>query len=72
MSFSLSPARTAPHPCARSKQSQLSFALMIKVWGERRALARMDESRLADLGLSPAKVAQETARPIWDLPHHRL
>ena len=72
MSFSLSPARVSPHTCAQPKQSRLSFALMIKVWSERRALARLDESRLEDLGLSSAKAAQETARPIWDLPNHRL
>ena len=72
MSLSLSPARISPHACAQPKQSRLSFALMIKVWGERRALARLDESRLEDLGLSSAKAAQETARPIWDLPNHRL
>jgi len=72
MSFSLSPARISPQACAQLNQQRLSFTLMIKVWGERRTLARLDESRLADLGLSPAEVARESARPIWDLPHHRL
>ncbi|MCF2869995.1 hypothetical protein L0664_02850 [Octadecabacter sp. G9-8] len=40
----------------------------LTVWSERRALARMDVSRLKDMGISPQDAAIEAARPFWDLP----
>ena len=41
---------------------------MLAVRAQRRALAAMDDSRLADLGLSRADAMAEAARPIWDVP----
>lgn len=49
-------------------QPRFSISAMFIVWKERRELARMDESRLWDLGISPIDAATETARPFWDLP----
>jgi hypothetical protein len=38
------------------------------VWTQRRALAKLDDARLKDLGISPQAAAIEAARPFWDLP----
>lgn len=43
----------------------------MRVAAERRALARLDERALADLGLDPARAQAEAARPFWDLPAQR-
>ncbi len=68
MSLSLSSVHCASTH-AGTHTDRPSLSLMFRVWSERRALARMDESRLADLGLTSAEAAREAARPIWDLPH---
>jgi len=39
---------------------------------QRKALARLDARLLDDLGLNAAEVAQEVARPVWDVPAHWL
>lgn len=41
---------------------------MIAVWQQRRALTRLDDAALADLGLTRAEAEQEAGRPFWDLP----
>jgi uncharacterized protein YjiS (DUF1127 family) len=33
--------------------------------GQRRALAALDERRLADIGVSPADAAREARKPFW-------
>lgn len=71
MTFSLSTVRHAAPVCVAPRQTRLSLRLMLTVWAERRALVRMDENRLADLGLTPSQAAREAARPFWDLPNHR-
>ncbi|WP_232830689.1 DUF1127 domain-containing protein [Tropicimonas sp. IMCC34011] len=35
---------------------------------QRRELSGLDESRLADLGLTRHEAMQEASRPIWDVP----
>ncbi len=42
--------------------------LWLDVWSERRSLAMLDDRALADLGLTPADVRRETARPLFDVP----
>jgi uncharacterized protein YjiS (DUF1127 family) len=37
---------------------------------QRRALARLDEARLADLGLTRKEALSEAARPMWDAPRN--
>ena len=37
-------------------------------WRQRRALARLDDAALKDIGLSRADVASELRRPLWDAP----
>lgn len=43
---------------------------MLSLHRERRALARLDDAALVDLGLSRAEAEIEAARPIWDAPVH--
>ncbi|NDV02471.1 DUF1127 domain-containing protein [Pseudoroseicyclus sp. CLL3-39] len=38
------------------------------VWLQRRALSGLDETRLADLGLTADDAACEAGRPFWDVP----
>ncbi|TYO89582.1 hypothetical protein [Oceanicella actignis] len=46
-------------------------ALMLRLAAERRALARLDAARLADLGIDPEAARAEAARPFWDAPAGR-
>lgn len=39
---------------------------------QRQALARLDESRLADIGLTRAQALAEATRAPWDVPAHWL
>lgn len=43
---------------------------MHAVWRSRRALAALQPHHLRDVGLSSEQVAQEIARPVWDVPSH--
>lgn len=71
MTFSPSHAHTSAADCNAPRQSRPSLHLMLTVWSERRALARMNQSRLADLGIAPVDASREAARPFWDLPQNR-
>ena len=42
------------------------------VWTQRKLLAEMDDTRLADIGLTHDEVAREINRPVWDVPGHWL
>ena len=37
---------------------------------QRRALARLDDAALKDIGLTHADVETELNRPLWDVPAH--
>jgi len=37
---------------------------------QRRALARLDDARLHDMGISVDEARAEAARPLWDVPAH--
>jgi len=52
---------------ALPRPSRLSLRRMIEVARQRRALARLDDAALADLGLSRRAARTEAARPVWDL-----
>lgn len=41
-----------------------------RLFAQRQALARLDDARLADLGLSRAEAEAEAARAPWDAPRH--
>lgn len=44
------------------------LAIWVKVAAERRALGRMSQARLADMGLDCDQAMSEAARPFWDAP----
>lgn len=37
---------------------------------QRRALARLDDAALTDVGLDRGEALQEARRPVWDVPCH--
>jgi uncharacterized protein YjiS (DUF1127 family) len=41
---------------------------MLAVWAQRRALYRLDDAALEDLGLTREAALREASRPFWDLP----
>lgn len=49
-----------------------SVSLMFAAYRQRRALARLDENQLADIGLTHDLAQAEAKRPIWDVPCHWL
>ncbi len=48
------------------------IALPVREWiqvaRERRALARLSDRELLDIGLDPQRARSEAGRPFWDLP----
>lgn len=54
-----------PHRPARPRLSLISFVALAR---QRRALARLDERRLRDLGLCLKDAEAEARRPFWDVP----
>ncbi|WP_417523174.1 DUF1127 domain-containing protein [Marinovum sp.] len=46
------------------------LADLLALHRQRRALARLDASRLDDLGLSRDEALREADKPIWDVPAH--
>lgn len=67
----MTPSLTSTRACPTPAPRRPSLSLYLSVWAERRALAKLDATRLRDLGLTPSEAAREAARPIWDLPTHR-
>ena len=57
--------RTAPAPAGHPLHL---LAHALDVWRERRALARLDDTALHDLGLTRADAVAESRRPLWSLP----
>lgn len=61
-------ASTLTLPAFRSLSVTLPIGQWIRVARERRALARLDERVMRDIGIDPDAAAVEAARPFWDLP----
>lgn len=56
---------------SRSRPALLRLALaVLRLRHERRALARLDDHLLADIGLTPDAARLEVERPLWDVPAH--
>jgi uncharacterized protein YjiS (DUF1127 family) len=60
--------RFAPAPRRLTPLARVSAAL--DLWQQRRALAALDDARLADLGLTREQARTEANRPLWDAPSH--
>ncbi len=69
-------ADTLLHTSAQSQRPNIAFGkifqMMLAVRAERRALAALDATALADLGLTRADQAAESARAPWNVPAHWL
>lgn len=61
--FTLANQRSAPARFTRPN----SLSLAISVYRQRRALSRLDDRALADIGLTREQANQEATRPIWDI-----
>ncbi len=59
--------RLAALPVARKRHS---LADMLDLARQRQALARLDDARLHDLGLTRQDALREARRPLWHRPVH--
>ncbi len=55
-------------PAPRFTLSRLARAL--DLWRQRRALRRLDDDALRDLGVTRAQAEAEASRSVWDAPGH--
>ncbi len=56
------------HPCRPVPVRRFSLIDMLTLYRQRRALARLDDAALDDIGLSRDEALRESRRPFWDLP----
>lgn len=54
--------------CNTLPARRVSVLDLIAVHRQRRALARLDDDALADLGLTRHEAEAESRRPFWDVP----
>lgn len=59
-------------PAARPRRRRMSLFDWLALARQRRALGRLDDHRLMDLGLTRAEADHEASRPFWDAPAHWL
>ena len=52
----------------RTRGRAFDLGGLIALWRQRRALARLDDRALADIGVTRAEALAEAARPVWDVP----
>lgn len=55
------------HPARRLSPWRL-IAALVALRRQRRALGRLEDHLLADIGLTPDRARAEAARPVWDVP----
>ncbi|MDZ4394991.1 DUF1127 domain-containing protein [Cypionkella sp.] len=62
------------HVQSRGTLADLSKRLRLALTARRQRaqLARLDDTMLADIGVTPREAATEAARPAWDVPSNWL
>ncbi|GAA6189124.1 DUF1127 domain-containing protein [Litorivita sp. NS0012-18] len=69
MAFSLSLPRSSASARAEAKPAIVSrIARAMALHRQRRQLAALDSAALRDMGLTPADVAREARRSVWNAP----
>ena len=53
-----------------TRRRRPGLAEYLSLWRQRRALARLDDRTLEDLGLTHEQVYREASRPVWDAPEN--
>lgn len=63
---------TLGHTISSSKSIGLRQFILcrLSLMQQRKALAKLDAHRLADIGVSQTLAHQEASRPFWDAPAH--
>jgi uncharacterized protein YjiS (DUF1127 family) len=51
-------------------KSRVGLFALIALWRSRQQLAKLDETQLADIGISQASATNEAGRAPWDVPAH--
>ena len=54
----------------RQTNARVTLRDLFDLARSRRALARLDDARLEDLGITPMEADTEARRPFWDIPSH--
>jgi uncharacterized protein YjiS (DUF1127 family) len=59
------------HPAPTPRRSLITrLRHLYGIWRQRRALARLSNAQLQDIGVTRAQADAEAARPFWDAPPH--
>lgn len=61
---------TLTHPARGMARRWPRLADLLALGAQRRALVRLDDRLLADIGLTRAQALAEADRPFWDAPRH--
>ncbi|AVO39351.1 DUF1127 domain-containing protein [Pukyongiella litopenaei] len=72
MAQTVSAPNSCARPCAATPQAGGFLRRSLALWHQRRALARLDDDALRDIGISRAEARREARRPAWDVPDHWL
>ena len=65
--------QTSTHSRSLSRRRATARVTLSSLFGlarSRQALARLDDTRLKDLGITPMEAETEASRPFWDIPSH--
>lgn len=63
--------RTLAHTSrSNSRKPRKGLLAYLDLYAQRRALAKLDQVQLRDIGVSRAEAEAEVARPPWDAPCH--
>lgn len=69
--MTIASAHCSPCTPAASRRSLVQLAAArVSAWRQRRVLARLDDIRLADIGVSRKEALEESRRSFWDAPEN--